>query len=93
MALKPPGTRSNLELLISSVFVLAQLALLIGGHLVWLYVLLNWLVGYGDGMAGIVAETGLPEGAVVALMAATLALDAWIVYHHQKQRKKALRRD
>jgi len=91
MALRPPGSRSNLDFLLYSALILLQLAVMIGGNLLLGYVALSWF-GIGEGLAGAAAFTGLPEGALVAACLAALALDGWVVWHKRQERKKALQR-
>ena len=91
MALRPPGSRSNIDLLIFGALAMVQVILLIGGHVLVGYVLLENF-GIGKGMADASKLTGLPVGALWLLIAATLVMDGWIFYHKRLERKKALQR-
>ncbi len=91
MGLRPPGSRSNIELLTYGSAMLLQLGLFIGGHAIIAYLLLHQL-GIGQGMLAVTEATGLPEFAVWLLMLATLAMDGWIYHHKRLERKKALER-
>lgn len=91
MALRPPGSRSNVDLLVFGAFAMVQVLLLIFGHVLVGYVLLGNF-GIGKGMADVVEATDLPAGALWLLIAATLIMDAWILYHRRQERKKIMER-
>jgi hypothetical protein len=91
MALKPPGSRSNLQLLVTLAWTAAMLVGLIGGHVIIGWLILSPLIG-GSGMKGVLGLTHLPAWGVWLWMLAALALDAWIVWHIRQERKEALRR-
>ncbi|RME84059.1 MAG: hypothetical protein D6771_04990 [Zetaproteobacteria bacterium] len=90
MALKPPGTRSNLALLASAAWLFMQLVVLIGGHVVIGYWLLG-LFGYVGTLAELAADYGAPVWALYLLAAGAIALDGWIGYHRYQdiQRRRA----
>ncbi len=91
MALKPPGSRSNLQLLLTLVWTGAMLTILIGGHVVIGYLLLSAMTD-GGGMKAVQALTQLPAWTIWLWMVAAVALDGWIVWHARKQRRKDLER-
>ncbi len=91
MALKPPGSRSNLELVIYLALVTAQVAIMIGGNLLLAWIVLSWF-GIGDGLTDAAAFTGLPRPALIAAALAAAALDGWVYWHKRLERKKALQR-
>jgi len=91
MALRPPGSRSNLELLIYGSLMLLQLAVFIGGHAIIGYLLLHNF-DIGKGMPAVVKFTGLPAGLIWVFILLTIAMDLWVYYHHWVERKKALAR-
>jgi len=61
MALKPPGSRSNLELIVYGALVLGQVALMVGGNLLLAWVVLG-MFGMGGGLADAAEFTGLGRG-------------------------------
>ncbi len=91
MALRPPGSSSNVDFLIYGSIMVLQLIVFIGGHAVIGYLLLGQF-GIGKGMPAVVEFTGLPGFALWLLMLATIAMDIWVVYHKRLERKKNLER-
>ncbi len=78
MALKPPGSRSNLELIVYLALVTAQVAIMIGGNLLLAWIVLSWF-GLGDGLDAAAAFTGLPRPALILAALAAVALDGWVL--------------
>ena len=91
MALKRPGTSSNITFFITSFWALVMIAVLVAGHLVLAFLLYAKVTG-SSGMPDIAKFTGMPSWALWLAVVGALALDAWIFYHHRKDRKEALRR-
>jgi len=87
MALKSPGTRSNLQLLITTSWAAAMLLILLGGHIIAGYLALASFQDE-DGMKKIIESTGLYEWVIQAWILAAIGLDAWIFHHIRKDRKK-----
>jgi len=81
---RAPGRSSPVALLASSLWTLAQLALLIGGHvLIATYI---WLYFQGvDASATILTATGMPAWLQFMAMLAALALDLWSAWHSRRQ--------
>lgn len=89
--IRQPGTRSNFQLLFSSLFTVAGLLILIGGHL--LIVIEGYFRYTGEGSIQSIAKyLMLPEWSLWAAMGIALAMDIWIFYHDRSARKKALKR-
>lgn len=91
MALKPPGTRSNLQLVVTLAWTGVMLVGLIGGHVIIGWLILSAVFG-GSGMKGVLALTHLPAWGVWLWILAAIALDGWIAWHIRQDRKKALER-
>lgn len=91
MALRPPGSRSNIDLIIYGALALIQVLLLISGHVMVGYLLMGHFE-IGKGMADILEFTGLPEWSIWLTIAATMAMDIWIIHLKRQERKKALKR-
>jgi len=91
MALRPPGSSSKVELLIYGSLLALQLSVFIGGHAIIAYLLLHKF-DIGEGMPRVMEFTGLPAGLIWLLILGTIAMDAWVVYHHRLERKKIMRR-
>ena len=91
MALRPPGSRSTAELLLSSAWTVVILLLFLGGNGALLAIAAGWF-GLGGGLSMLAARTGWPAWAFVVLAVLGLAVDAWIVRHRRLERKRALER-
>jgi len=91
MALRPPGSRSNIDLVTYGALALVQVLLLISGHVLAGYIIMGHF-GIGKGMADILEFTGLPEWSIWLTITATIAMDAWIIYLKREERRKALKR-
>jgi len=92
MALRPPGSRSNIDLVIFGALAMGQVLLLILGHVLIGYLLLGHLFSLGKGMPDVVEATGLPAWSLWLLIVATVAMDGWILQLKRQARKKALQR-
>ena len=92
MALKPPGSRSNIDLIIFGTLTLVQVTILILGHVLIGLLLLEHFANIGKSLDEITEATGLPDWCLWLTMFATIAMDGWIVYHKRLERQKALRR-
>jgi len=88
MALYRPGKRSNLTLLLSSIFTLTLLATIIVGHLVLGFYLWGFFTD-DSGMQSIATATNMPVTALWISICAALAMDAWIFTHMGKAHEKA----
>lgn len=89
--MRRPGSRSNIQLLVSAAFTALQLVLLIGGHV--MLVLWCWSLWRGSGgMDALAAFFDLPAWLLWLLVAAALSLDTWIAHHARRQRREVLRR-
>jgi len=91
MALRPPGSSSNVEFLAYGSLMVLQLAVFIGGHAIIGYLLLHKF-GIGKGMPAVTEFTGLSTGLIWFFILLTIAMDAWVIYHNRMERKKALER-
>jgi len=91
MALRPPGSSSNVDFLIYGSIMVVQLIVFTGGHAIVAYLLLAQL-GIGKGMEAVVEFVGLPSSVIWLFVLATVAMDAWVIYHKRLERKKALSR-
>jgi len=91
MALRPPGSRSNIDLVIYGALALVQILILISGHVLVGYLLMGHFE-IGNGMEDILEFTGLPEWSIWLTIAVTMAMDAWVMYLKREERKKALKR-
>lgn len=92
MALKRPGSASNLTFFITAFWTLVMVIVLVAGHLVLGFLLYGKITGSGGGMEEIANFTAQPAWLLWLSVVAALALDGWIIYHHRKMRKEALRR-
>jgi len=91
MALKRPGTQSNTLFAIGMFWAIVMVTVLVAGHIVLLFLIYSGLTD-GKGMEEIAKFTSLPAWALWLSVVGGLALDAWIAYHHFKERREALRR-
>ncbi len=91
MALKPPGSRSNLALLVSALWTSVMLVLVVGGNGVLVVIVLGWF-GIGGGLEMLAEQTMWPHWTLVALAVLGVIVDGWIFWHHRMQRKRALER-
>lgn len=91
MALKQPGSRSNIQLLITAFWAGAMLLILLGGHIIAGYLILASFFD-GEGMKQVIEFTGLQEWLIWIWMLAGIGLDGWIFHNIRKDRKKALKR-
>jgi len=91
MALKPPGSRSNVQLLITGFWASAMLLVLLGGHIIAGYLILASFQA-GEGMKTVTEFTGLNEWMIWIWMLAGVGVDGWIVYNIREDRRKALER-
>jgi len=91
MALKPPGSRSNIQLLITGFWASAMLLILLGGHIIAGYLILASFLD-GDGMKNVTKFTGLHDWMIWVWILAGIGLDGWIFHNIRKDRKKALER-
>jgi len=91
MAIKQPGTTSNIQLLITLFWSLVMVVTLIGGHLVMAFLIYSKFTG-GKGIEEVAEFTSLPTWALWLSIVAALALDGWILYHQRKDRLKAFKR-
>lgn len=91
MALKRPGSQSNTLFIIGMFWALVMIAVLVAGHLVLGYLIYSTLTD-GKGLETISELTSVPPWGLWLSMLGALALDGWILYHHFKARKEALRR-
>jgi len=82
------GKQSSIELLTSGLWVLLQIAVLIGGHV--LIASHIWLHYQGkDAMQAITKATGLSGWFQLLVMLAAIVLDFWTAYHTRKQRSSS----
>ncbi len=91
MALKRPGTTSNVSFLTTAFWALAMIVVLVAGHLVLAFLLYATITNNG-GMADIAKFTGMPTWALWLSIVAAIALDGWILFHDRKAKKKAMQR-
>ncbi|MDT8377037.1 MAG: hypothetical protein RQ867_09940 [Mariprofundaceae bacterium] len=91
MAIKQPGTASQVTFLITAFWALVMVAVLVSGHLVLAFLAYSKFTG-GKGIEEVAAFTSLPAWALWLSIVAALALDGWILYHQRKERQKALKR-
>lgn len=91
MALKRPGSQSNLLFAIGMFWAGVMIAVLVAGHLVLAFLIYSSMTG-GKGMEEVAKFTSLPTWSLWASIFAALALDAWIAYNHYKERREILRR-
>jgi len=91
MALKPPGSRSNIQLLITGFWAGAMLLILLGGHVIAGYLILASFFAGGD-MNNVTEFTGLREWMIWIWILAGIGLDGWIFHNIRKDRKKVLER-
>jgi len=91
MGLKQPGTRSNIQLLITGFWACAMIAILLGGHAIAGYLILAFLQG-NAGMQTLTGLSGLHAWVFWIWMLAGMGLDGWIFYNIRRDRKKALER-
>lgn len=91
MTLKRPGSQSNILFAIGMFWAAVMIAVLVAGHLVLGFLIYLSVTG-GKGIVEIAQFTTLPDWALWLSIVAALALDGWIVYHHYKERREALRR-
>lgn len=85
---RPPGTRSNIDLIVYATLTLLQITILIAGH-----ALLLWLIfGSGSGLEVPARTTGLPSWLLWLSIPVAIAMDAWIYISWRRERKKALKR-
>jgi len=91
MALKRPGSRSNVQLLITAFWAGAMLLILLGGHIIAGYLVLASFQD-GDGIKSVTEFTGLHEWLVWVWILAAIGVDGWIFYNIRKDRKKVLER-
>jgi len=91
MALKRPGSTSNITFLVTAFWALAMIATLVAGHLVLGFLLYANITGSG-GMKEISDFTSQPIWALWLSIVAALALDGWILYNQRQDRLKAFKR-
>jgi len=91
MALKRPGTASNLTFFITSFWALVMIVILVAGHLTLAFLAYAKFTG-SSGMPDIAKFTGMPPWLLWLAVVGGLALDIWIIYHQRLDRKKALKR-
>jgi len=91
MALKRPGSRSNVQLLITAFWAGTMLLILLGGHIIAGYLI---LASFQDGecMKKVTEFTGLYEWLIWVWILAGVGLDGWIFHNIREDRKKALER-
>ncbi|MDX8403038.1 MAG: hypothetical protein R8K54_01345 [Mariprofundaceae bacterium] len=91
MALRRPGSTSNITFYITAFWALVMIAVLIGGHLT-LGFLIYSKVTDGGGMEAVAKLADLPTWLLWLSIVAALVLDGWILYHQRQDRLKALKR-
>jgi len=92
MGLRPPGTRSNVTLLITGFWTVLSLMVLIGGHLALALLVYLKFFQEGSGMEHLAKFTGLDPLIIWGSIAAALALDVWIAISTKRDREKKIRR-
>jgi len=88
---RKPGSRSNASLASSGAWLALGLVVLIGGHLVLAYLLVNSLFGSG-GMNVVVTHIDIPHWLLGLLAAGAIVMDSWIVYSLRRAGRKAMER-
>jgi len=91
MALKTPGSRSNIQLLVTGFWAGAMLLILLGGHIIAGYLILASLLDW-NGMKNVTEFTGLHEWLIWVWILAAVGVDGWIFYNIREDRRKALER-
>lgn len=91
MAIKTPGSRSNISLLSSGAWSILLLVILIGGHLVLGYLVLSSMLGDG-GLKTISTDTDIPTWVLVLMVAGAILMDIWIFQSVRKARQRRLER-
>jgi len=91
MAFKPPGSRSNISLLVTTFWAGLLLLILIGGHIIAGYLILAAFLDK-EGMKAVTEFTGLSGWIIWLWMLAAFGLDGWIAYNIRQNRRKALER-
>jgi divalent metal cation (Fe/Co/Zn/Cd) transporter len=87
MAIKQPGTQSNVSLLSSGVLAIILLIILIGGHVILGYLVLSSIFGDG-GLKSIATDTAIPTWGLVLMVVGAVIMDAWIFYSMRQARKR-----
>lgn len=88
MGVRTPGSRSNLTLLSSAGLAIIALAILIGGHVILIYLIYSSMFGHGS-MKNIMTSSGMPGWLLWLVVLGAIAMDAWIFYSIRRDRKKA----
>ena len=91
MALKQPGSRSNIQLLITGFWAGGMLLILLGGHIIAAYLILASFFDW-EGMKKVTEFTGLHGWLIWIWILAGIGLDGWIIYNIREDRRKALER-
>ncbi len=91
MAIKRPGTTSNITFFITTFWALVMITTLVAGHLVLGFLIYSNITD-GGGMKAISEFVSLPTWLLWLSIVAALALDGWILYHKRQERLKALKR-
>lgn len=87
-----PGQMSVVSLLIAGTWTLLTLFILIAGHLVWLFITYGIFTNT-DALKDL--ESFLPilsQNQMYLLAGLAIVMDIWIIFSHQKERKKHLQR-
>ncbi len=91
MAIRRPGSRSNMSLLSSGALSVFLLIILIGGHIVIAALVLSSIFGDG-GLKAMSIDTDIPAWALVLIVAGAVIMDIWIVTSMRRARKRRLER-
>jgi hypothetical protein len=91
MAIRRPGTSSNVSLLSSGAWSILLLIILIGGHVVLGWLVLSAIFGNG-GLKTIATHTDIPDWVLVLLVLGAITMDAWIFHSVRQARKRRLQR-
>lgn len=91
MPLRPPGRRSDLQLLIYGSITLVELLIFIAGNTLLAWLLLGRL-GITGGMQDAIDHTGLPAWSLWLFLLLTVLFDCWIAFYRWMERRRSLKR-
>lgn len=91
MTLRPPGTRSNLALLLSGAWTAFLVLAFVGGNGALVAIVLQW-AGITPALDRLVDETMWSVSTFQKLALLGLAVDAWVGWHRHQESKRRMGR-